>query len=128
MGDIQYVGLKDLGDDASQVRDLMEKYSEKFDRDFVGHTLIVHTKLHNVGGRVKYSFHARIDHPQMLAKADASDWDLRRTVHKMMKALENEVEHKFKTHVQKQERFHPKRAKRGTDTRVRLKQKRRTRT
>ena len=125
MGTVQYVGLKSLGDAAGEVQTLVERYMEKFDHDFPDHQMIVQTKLHNIGGRVKYSFHIRLDHPGMLAKADAVDWDLRRTVHKMMKALENEVEHKFKTHAQKQERFHPKKAKRGTDTRIKLKLRRR---
>lgn len=125
MGVVQFVGLKKLGDDAGTAQNLIEKYMEKLDRDFPDHQLIVHTKLHNIGGRVKYSFHARLDHPQMLAKADAVDWDLKRTVHKVMQALENEIEHRFKIHAQKQERFHPKKAKRGTDTRVKLTLRRR---
>jgi hypothetical protein len=76
---------------------------------------------------VKYSFHARVDGPQFAAKADAVDWDMRRTVHKVMQALENELEHKMKKHGQKQERFHPKKAKRGTGTSVKLKLRRRAR-
>ena len=126
MGVVQYIGLKQLGGDAGVVQTLLERYMEKLDRDFPNHTLLFHSKLHNVGGRVKYSFHARLEHPQMVAKADAADWDLRRTVHKVMQALEQEVEHKFKIHAQKQERFHPKKAKRGTDTRVKLNMLRRT--
>ncbi len=125
MGVVQYVGLKKLGDDASVVQTLVERYMEKLDRDFPNHQMILHTKLHNVGGRVKYSLHVRLEHPQMVAKADAVDWDLRRTVHKVMQALENDIEHIFKIHAQKQERFHPKKAKRGTDTRVKLKLRRR---
>ena len=72
-------------------------------------------------------FNARIESPDMVLKSDASDWDLRRTVHMLMKALENELKRRFKTEGQKQERFHPKKAKRGTDTRVKLKLRRRTR-
>ncbi len=127
MVEIQYIGLKDLNDDAGAVQTLVERYAEKLDRDFADSTLVVHTKLHDIGGRVKYSFHARLDHPSVLVHADAVDWDLRRTVHKLMKALENEAKHKFKMHVQKQERFHPKKAKRGTSTRVKLALRRRTR-
>ena len=127
MGVVQYVGLKVLGDDAGTVQTLVEHYAAKLGRDFPDVELIVHTKLHDIGGRVKYSFHARLDTPRFVAKADAVDWDLKRTVHKVMQALENEVEHKLKIHGQKQEKFHPKRAKRGTDTRIRLKMRRRER-
>ena len=125
MGVVQYIGLKQLGDDAGTVQTLVERYMEKLDRDFSDYTLLFHSKLHNIGGRVKYSFHVRLEHPQMVAKADAVDWDLRRTVLEVMQALEQEVEHTFKIHGQKQERFHPKKAKRGTDTRVKLKLRRR---
>lgn len=120
MTDIQYVGLKALGDDAMTVQTLVERYIGKLERDVPNCQLIVHTKLHDVGGRVKYSFHVRVDGPQLIAKADAVDWDVRRTVHKVMQALENELEHKMKKQGQQQEKFHPKKAKRGTDTRVRL--------
>ena len=127
MGTVQYIGLKELGDEAYTAQQLVEKYAEKFDRWVPDAGIVFHSKLHDIGGRVKYSLHARIDSPGFVAKAEAVDWDLKRTVHKVMKALENDVEHKLKIHAQKQERFHPRRARRGTDTRIKLKQRRRAR-
>lgn len=121
MGDVRYVGLKDLGDDAVDVQRLVERSLGKFERSLPFFDLIIHIKLYRHQGRPKYTFTGRIDGSNIVVKADASDWDLKKTVHMLLSALENKTEHLIKREGQHQERFHPKKAKRGTDTRVKLK-------
>ncbi len=126
MSVVTYSGLKKLdANDASQLKTLVEHYMEKIERVFPYFDLLFHTKVHKPEGRIKYSFHGRIDAPSVVLTSEASDWDLARTVHKVMRKLENEARKKYKIGGQKQERFHPKKAKRGTDVRVKLKLRRR---
>ena len=127
MSVVNYKNLNQLGDDASTVKTLVSRYMEKLERHLPYYDLLIYTKLYKTQGRPKYSFTARVESPDVILKSDASGWDLKTTVHKLMKALENEMEHRFKTSGQHQEKFHPKKAKRGTDTHIALKQKKRTR-
>jgi ribosome-associated translation inhibitor RaiA len=123
MSVVRYVGLKALGDQESVVKTLVERYMEKLERDLPYYDMVVHVKLYKEEGKPKYFFQARVQSPDVKLRADAVDWDLRRTVHKVMKRLETEMNHTFKNDAQPQERFHPKKAKRGTDTKVKLRRR-----
>tara|TARA_Y100000310_G_C20668295_1_gene808840 strand:- start:2171 stop:2614 length:444 start_codon:yes stop_codon:yes gene_type:complete len=126
MGILRYVGIRSLAKlEQDKVKTLMLKYMEKLDRYFVNYNCKIHLKTHDVEGRPNYSFHARIFNPDFLFSAKADDWDLNKTVHKLMKKVLTEAEHKFHKGEQKQQKFHPKKAKRGTDKRVKLKLRRR---
>jgi len=122
VGVARYLGIKSLNKiDQDKIKNLVLNYMEKIDRYFVNYNFRMHIKVYKVGGKDKYSFHGKIDCPDFLFAADAVDWDLRRTVHKLMKKILNGLEHEFHKHQQKQQRFHPRKAKRGTDKRVKLK-------
>ena len=76
--------------------------------------------IYKTKGKAKYSFNCRANSPQANFHSEASDWDLLRTVHKVMKKMELEVKKYHKSGSQPQEKVHPKRAKRGTDTNAAL--------
>lgn len=98
MGIIRYSRLGDFEyDDVAVIKGLGSRYMEKLERHLPGLVVDFVGKLHKIGGRVKYSFHARVNDPSFLFKADAHDWDLRRAVHKTFGKLENELKHKFRT-------------------------------
>ncbi len=119
---IEFIDLKILNEEEIPILNkLVKEYYTKFERDLKNPKLIIHFKKYKKSGnQVKYSIHSRIDSPSIILSANAHDWDFARTLHKVFKKLEQEFQHKFKTEGQKQERFHPKRSKRGTDTRVKL--------
>ena len=113
MSKVNYIGLKSLDATEGEIlKTLVLKYLVKLDRSLPNGNVKFHVKLHEIGGKVKYSFHARVKAEKEILGSAADDWDLRRTVHKVMKKLLSSVEHKLKLDGQKQEKFHPKRAKR----------------
>ena len=95
---IQFVNLHVLEDfEKPTVNKLVNEYSGKIER-LVNNPLIViqFKKYDKAGKKVKYSIHARVDAPSLLASAEAADWDLARTLHKVFNKVESELKHKFK--------------------------------
>ncbi|MBT3262374.1 hypothetical protein HN992_02410 [Candidatus Woesearchaeota archaeon] len=124
MSKVNYIGLKSLDATEGEIlKTLVLKYLVKLDRSLPNGNVKFHVKLHEIGGKVKYSFHARVKAEKEILGSAADDWDLRRTVHKVMKKLLSSVEHKLKLDGQKQEKFHPKRAKRGFGKSIKMKLK-----
>jgi hypothetical protein len=59
-------------------------------------SLIVHIKAHTKGGkRKKYDIRVRVLAPTRMFETQESDWDLARTLHKVLKNMEREIEHKL---------------------------------
>jgi len=100
---------------------IVSRHSKKLDRALPGANLMFHVKLHEIGGRMKYSLHSRVKVGKEMLAAEAADWDLNRTTHKVMEKLMNSVEHTLHTEGQKQQKFHPKKAKRGFGKNIKLK-------
>ena len=113
MSTVRFIGIKQFDDfEQTTITTLCTRYMEKLERDLPKEfKLAFHCKLHKKQGKQKYSFHGRVNTPNFLFSSEASDWDLRRTVHKVMKKLERELQHKYKTEGQPQEKLRPKRGR-----------------
>jgi ribosome-associated translation inhibitor RaiA len=84
---------------------IWEEYSKKLERKLKNiESLRIHIKEHNKGGKTKFSIIAVIDYAGKSLKAEDSDWDLRRTFHKVFNKLQEEAEHKFHVSDQHQKR------------------------
>jgi len=95
---IEYRDLRVLGDEEKPVLNkLTDEYYRKISRKLNNPKLILKFKKYNQAGkRVKYSIHARLDNPNLIASAKAHDWDFARALHKVMKKIINEIKHKYK--------------------------------
>ena len=95
---IEYIDLNVLGDEEKPILDkLSREYYRKISIKFKNPKLILKFRKYKATGRrAKYSIHARVDSPNLLASAEAFDWDFARALHKVMKKTINELKHKFK--------------------------------
>ena len=122
MGRVNYVGLDSLErEEKEALNTIVLNHASKLDRILPNLNLRFHVKLYDIGGKVKYSFHARTKIGKETLLAEAADWDMRRTTHMAMEKLLTAVEHKLHVQGQKQQKFHPKKAKRGFGKNVKLK-------
>ncbi len=122
---VTYSGLKQLTkQETTIVKALVLRYMKKLDRSVPGATLRFHGKLSDVGGRSRNTFTVHLRHGKTSLRVEAEDWDLQRTVHKVMKKLTTAVEHALHQEGQPQQKFHPKKAKRGFGKHIALKLKR----
>lgn len=106
---IKYVDKKKLDDvEFSVFQNLVDEYAEKLDRKLPNTAnLIIQIKKHEAeGSRNKYSFHARLESPNVLCSAEEDDWDLKKAVHKVMRNLTNNFKHKFKIEGSKASKMH----------------------
>ena len=95
--------LQTIGFDSLEVREIVDfnklfsEYSRKIESKLKKiSSFVVHVKEYNkTGSRKKFSIHVRVVAPTGILEADAWDWDFRRTLHKVFKKLEHEIEHKF---------------------------------
>ena len=95
---IQIVGLEKLEkSEKDAVKLLVGEHFTKIQRHLKDiDAIILNIKEYNKEGkRKKFSLHLRAMAPVHIFEADAADWDLRRTVHKVFEKLENELEHHF---------------------------------
>ena len=101
MEGIQIIGIDKLQDDLekSTVNKLSAEYYEKIKRALNNEVLMtVHIKEHTKGGaRKKSDIRVKVIAPTRIFEAQESDWDLARTLHKVFKNIERELQHKFKT-------------------------------
>jgi len=75
---------------------LWEEYSEKVGRRLKNvESVRIHLKEYSPGGKTKFSIHALVSYAGKSMEAEASDWDLRRTFHRVFNKIEQEIEHKF---------------------------------
>tara|TARA_Y100000310_G_C20072125_1_gene529881 strand:- start:56 stop:448 length:393 start_codon:yes stop_codon:yes gene_type:complete len=122
MSKVNYVGVNSLSrTEGGILKKLVMKYLKQLDRSVPKANVRFHVKLYEIGGKLKYSFHARLSVGKDVLSSEAVDWDLRRAVHKVMKKLLTAVEHKLHKEGQKQQKFHPKKAKRGFGKSIKMK-------
>ncbi len=77
-------------------RKLWTEYSAKIERKLKNaESFRIHIKEYSPGGKTKFSIHMLVSYAGKSIEADSSDWDLRRTFHKVFKKIEQEIEHKF---------------------------------
>lgn len=103
---IQYKGLDLVNQENRLLLDkLSSKYYEKIKRSLHNeYALVVHVKRYEgkSGGdgqekkKAKYSIAVRAVAPTKIFEASAADWDFARTLHKVFKGIELEIEHHFK--------------------------------
>lgn len=96
---IQFIGLKDFDlKETEIIKTLSAEYYEKISRDIQNAKLILDLKKYKKDGeKSKYALHSRIESGRNLALiSKASDWDLKRTLHKLFQKLEHELQHKTK--------------------------------
>ncbi len=75
---------------------LWDEYSAKIERKLKNvESCRIHLKEYSPGGKTKFSIHALVTYAGKVLEADASDWDLNRTFHKVFGKIEQEIEHKF---------------------------------
>ena len=79
-----------------KVNEILSKFYNKIQRHFKEPIkLESHSKEYNVEGkRKKYSVHIKI-HTTRNFEADYADWDVSKTLHKVLNKLSNEIEKKF---------------------------------
>ena len=95
---IQIVGLEQLEkSEKDDIKRLVNEHFTKIQRHLKNiEGIVLNIKEYNKEGkRKKFSLHLRAIAPIHIFEADAVDWDLRRTVHKVFEKLENELEHHF---------------------------------
>lgn len=96
---IQYKNLDELKrSETNIVKGFSEKYGQRIERYFPEEDaeLIVHIKDYKqTGSKVKYSIHIRAGRVKVLS-ADASGWDISKTMKAAFAKLEKELNKKFK--------------------------------
>jgi len=76
---------------------LWEGYSKKIERKLKNiESCRIHIKEYSHGGKIKFSIHVLVTYAGKIMEADAVDWDLNRTFHKVFRKIEEEIEHKFR--------------------------------
>lgn len=96
---IQFKGLVNFTTlEEATIKKLTREYYDKLLRDIKDALLVIDLKKYeNQGKRTKYAFHSRVESGKTLVLVTkASDWDLRRTLHKLFQKLERELQHKYK--------------------------------
>jgi ribosome-associated translation inhibitor RaiA len=97
MEEIQYIGLDQCSDTEKQLLDkLSAEYYDKFQRTLQNITsLQIHIKCHDTEGqRKRFEITSRIVAPTKTIESHTEDWDFARTLHKVFKDLERQLEHK----------------------------------
>jgi len=80
----------------NEFQKLWEEYSKKIGRRLKNtESIKIHLKEYSPGGKTKFSIHALVSYAGKSIEADAFDWDLRRTFHKVFNKIEQEIEHRF---------------------------------
>ena len=96
------ISLKTTGFEAltaktrEEFQKLWVEYSTKIERKLKNvESVRIHLKEYSPGGKTKFSISALVSYAGKSMEADSSDWDLRRTFHKVFNKIEQEIEHKF---------------------------------
>ena len=104
MEPIQVTGIDELNDeDKELVNTLANEYYGKIQRGLKNITSItLHIKQHSkTGDRHKSDIRVKVIAPTRIFEAQESDWDLARTLHRVFKNIERQIEHRLKVSEQK---------------------------
>ena len=99
---IEFIDSKILNEDELPVAQrIVTAHSKKMERLLPRHKIVIKfSKKDITGKRVRYVIRCRIDCPNCIASAQAEDWELARTLHKVLDKISHELEHKFKKNSQ----------------------------
>lgn len=107
--EIIYKDIKILNDkEKIRVLDLVKRNLDKVRRDIDGKFIFIFKKYEKEGERAKYSVNCKVDSPNIILSAHATEWDIAKVMHMLFDNLEREIQHRFKIDAQPQEKFHPK--------------------
>ncbi|MEK6817286.1 MAG: hypothetical protein AABX80_00640 [Nanoarchaeota archaeon] len=97
MVNLQTIGFEILTEKTkSEFQKLWEEYSKKIERKLKNvESIRIHLKEYSPGGKTKFSVHILATYSGKSIEADAVDWDLKKTFHKVFNKIENEIEHAF---------------------------------
>ena len=97
MVDLKTIGFEILTEKTKdEFQKLWDEYSKKIERKLKNtESIKIHLKEHNHGGKTKFSIHVVVANSGKSIKAEAVDWDLKRTFHKVFNKIENQIEHTF---------------------------------
>ena len=101
---IQIIGIDEISEqDKVLVNKLSNEYYDKFKRALKNEISIkLHIKQHSkMGKRHKYDIRIQLMAPTRMFEAQESDWDLARTLHRVCKNIERELQHKLKVDDQR---------------------------
>jgi len=104
MEKIEVIGIDNLTEEEKNTaNNLLKGYIPKIERLVKNNILIkMHVKEHKKDGKgKKYSLHFEVIFAGKMLNSDAWDYDLSRTIHKAMKKIETEAEHKFHSSEQR---------------------------
>ena len=95
---IRFVGLNKLAEEEqSKVKLIAERAFEKYSAKIKDPLFVLHVKLANKeGNRKEFNIKARLESPDGMFEASHFDYDLPKTLHKVMDHLENQLKHKLK--------------------------------
>lgn len=98
MGEIELTGIELLTNiERATANKLINEYYKKIQRELKDlTTLKVHIKEYGKkGDKKKYSINVQTIIAKKVFQANAFDWDFARTLHKVMKNIENEIENRL---------------------------------
>ncbi|MBL7051567.1 MAG: hypothetical protein ISS01_00595 [Nanoarchaeota archaeon] len=101
---IKYTGLKKLtATDIYEVQKQSLALLRRVQRKFNNANLNINLKTHDTNGKKrKYTINIKVEkNRKLIARSKHADWDLPRTMHKTIKNLEQEIQHKYKTEGKK---------------------------
>lgn len=104
MEPIQVVGIEILDEQERGITNkLVNEYYQKIFRELKNITSVtVHLKAHTKGGKQrKFDIRVKAIAPTRIFEAQESDWDLARTLHRVFKNVERQIQHKLHSDEQK---------------------------
>ena len=105
MEPIQIIGIDEIDDefDKATINKIANNYYDKIHRALRNITSItLHVKKHTKGGKAhKWDMRVKVIAPTRIFEAKESDWDLARSLHRVFKNIERELEHKLHTDSQR---------------------------
>lgn len=100
MEPIQIIGMDEIEDDIDRetVNKIINIYYGKIQRSLKNVTSVsLHVKAHSKGGKAKkWDLRVKVIAPTKVFESQESDWELARTLHRVFKNIEREIEHYFK--------------------------------
>ena len=109
MEPIQIVGIDEVDNESEKdlINKLANEYYEKIQRSLKNLTSItLHIKAHSKGGKAKkWDLRVKVIAPTKIFEAQESDWDLAKSLHKVFKNVERQLEHKLHTDSQRPKNY-----------------------
>jgi len=108
METIQVTGIDELSEEEKGiVNTLANEYYGKIQRGLKNITSItLHIKQHSkTGKKHKSDIRVKVIAPTQIFEAQESDWDLARTLHRVFKNIERQIEHRLKVSDQKDKSY-----------------------